>query len=70
MIKSRYESRGVSSDKTDVHNSIKKIHKGLFPHAFCKIVPDYLSNNDDYCLVMHSDGAGTKSSLAYAYWKK
>ena len=70
MTKSRYESRGVSPDKTDVHDSIKKIDKGLFPRAFCKIVPDYLSNSDDYCLVMHSDGAGTKSSLAYAYWKE
>ena len=70
MTKSRYESRGVSPDKTDVHYSIKKIDKGLFPRAFCKIVPDYLSNSDDHCLVMHSDGAGTKSSLAYAYWKE
>ena len=70
MTKSRYESRGVSADKTDVHNSIKNIDKGLFPRAFCKIVPDYLSNSDDHCIVMHSDGAGTKSSLAYAYWKE
>ena len=70
MIKGRYESRGVSADKTDVHNSIKNIGKGLFPRAFCKIVPDYLSNSDDHCIVMHSDGAGTKSSLAYAYWKE
>lgn len=70
MSKGRYESRGVSADKTDVHKSIKKIDKGLFPNAFCKIVPDYLSNSDEYCLVMHSDGAGTKSSLAYAYWKE
>lgn len=70
MTKSRYESRGVSADKTDVHNSIKNIDKGLFPRAFCKIVPDYLSNRDDHCIVMHSDGAGTKSSLAYAYWKE
>ena len=70
MTKSRYESRGVSADKTDVHDSIKKIDKGLFPTAFCKIVPDYISNNNDFCLVMHSDGAGTKSSLAYAYWKE
>ena len=70
MTKSRYESRGVSADKTDVHDSIKKIDKGLFPRAFCKIVPDYISNNNDFCLVMHSDGAGTKSSLAYAYWKE
>ena len=70
MNKGRYESRGVSADKTDVHKSIKKINKGLFPNAFCKIVPDYLSNSDEHCLVMHSDGAGTKSSLAYAYWKE
>ena len=70
MIKSRYESRGVSADKTDVHDSIKKIDKGIFPSAFCKVVPDYLSNSNEHCLVMHSDGAGTKSSLAYAYWKE
>ncbi|MAW08808.1 MAG: phosphoribosylformylglycinamidine cyclo-ligase [Flavobacteriaceae bacterium TMED200] len=70
MIKSRYESRGVSADKTDVHDSIKNIDKGIFPSAFCKVVPDYLSNSNDHCLVMHSDGAGTKSSLAYAYWKE
>ena len=70
MSKGRYESRGVSADKTDVHKSIKKIDKGLFPNAFCKIIPDYLSNSDEHCLVMHSDGAGTKSSLAYAYWKE
>mgnify|MGYP001360486812 FL=1 len=70
MSKGRYESRGVSADKTDVHNSIKNIGKGLFPRAFCKIVPDYLSNSDDHCIVMHSDGAGTKSSLAYLYWKE
>jgi|TARA_B100000767_G_scaffold152979_1_gene143862 phosphoribosylformylglycinamidine cyclo-ligase len=62
--------RGVSSDKTDVHNAIKNIDKGLFPKAFCKIVPDTLTNNSDYCLVMHADGAGTKSSLAYLYWKE
>ena len=70
MTKNRYDSRGVSADKKDVHDSIKDIDKGLFPNAFCKIVPDYISNNKDYCLVMHSDGAGTKSSLAYAYWKE
>ena len=62
--------RGVSADKEDVHAAIKHIDKGLFPKAFCKIVPDYLTNDDDYCLVMHADGAGTKSSLAYMYWKK
>ena len=66
----RYLQRGVSSDKTDVHNAIKNIDKGIFPKAFCKIVPDTLTNNPDYCLVMHADGAGTKSSLAYVYWKE
>ncbi len=66
----RYEQRGVSADKEDVHNAIKNIDKGLFPKAFCKIVPDYLTNDEDYCLVMHADGAGTKSSLAYTYWKE
>lgn len=67
---SRYNLRGVSASKEDVHNAIAKIDKGLFPKAFCKIVPDFLSNNDDYCVVMHADGAGTKSSLAYIYWKE
>lgn len=67
---SRYDTRGVSADKTDVHNAIKNVDKGLFPKAFCKIVPDDLANDDDYCIVMHADGAGTKSSLAYAYWKE
>lgn len=62
--------RGVSSAKEDVHNAIKNIDKGLFPKAFCKIVPDYLSGDPEYCLVMHADGAGTKSSLAYTYWKE
>ena len=66
----RYMLRGVSSDKTDVHNAIKNIDKGLFPKAFCKIVPDTLTNDPEYCLVMHADGAGTKSSLAYLYWKE
>ncbi|MBU2996912.1 phosphoribosylformylglycinamidine cyclo-ligase [Cellulophaga baltica] len=66
----RYNQRGVSASKEDVHNAIKNIDKGLFPQAFCKIVPDYLTNDDDYCLVMHADGAGTKSSLAYMYWKE
>ena len=66
----RYSLRGVSADKTDVHNAIKNVDKGLFPKAFCKVVPDYLSNDSDYCLVMHADGAGTKSSLAYMYWKE
>ncbi len=66
----RYAQRGVSAEKEDVHNAIRKIDKGLFPKAFCKIIPDYLTNNQDYCLVMHADGAGTKSSLAYVYWKE
>ena len=66
----RYNLRGVSASKEDVHNAIKNIDKGLFPKAFCKIVPDYLTNDDDYCLIMHADGAGTKSSLAYMYWKE
>lgn len=66
----RYSQRGVSASKEDVHNAIKNIDKGLFPKAFCKIVPDYLTNDDDYCLIMHADGAGTKSSLAYMYWKE
>ncbi|WP_027064311.1 AIR synthase related protein [Maribacter sp. Hel_I_7] len=66
----RYQQRGVSASKEDVHNAIKNIDKGLFPKAFCKIVPDYLTGNEEYCLVMHADGAGTKSSLAYMYWKE
>ncbi len=66
----RYSQRGVSALKEDVHNAIKNIDKGLFPSAFCKIVPDYLTNDDDYCLIMHADGAGTKSSLAYMYWRE
>ena len=66
----RYMQRGVSASKEDVHNAIKNIDKGLFPKAFCKIVPDSLTEDDDYCIVMHADGAGTKSSLAYAYWKE
>jgi len=66
----RYNQRGVSSDKEDVHNAIKNVNKGLFPKAFCKVVPDYLSGDENYCLVMHADGAGTKSSLAYMYWKE
>jgi len=66
----RYNQRGVSASKEDVHSAIKNIDKGLFPKAFCKIVPDYLTHDDEYCLVMHADGAGTKSSLAYLYWKE
>ena len=69
-ISKRYSQRGVSASKEDVHSSIKNIDKGLFPRAFCKIVPDYLTNDNDFCLVMHADGAGTKSSLAYMYWKE
>lgn len=67
---SRYNQRGVSASKEDVHSAISKIDKGLFPKAFCKIVPDYLSGDENYCIVMHADGAGTKSSLAYIYWKE
>ncbi len=66
----RYAQRGVSASKEDVHNAIKNIDKGLFPKAFCKIVPDYLTGSHEHCLVMHADGAGTKSSLAYMYWKE
>lgn len=66
----RYNQRGVSASKEDVHNAIKNIDKGLFPKAFCKIIPDYLTGDEDYCLIMHADGAGTKSSLAYTYWKE
>ena len=70
MKQNRYNQRGVSADKEDVHNAIKNLDKGLFPYAFCKVVPDYLCNDEDYCLIMHADGAGTKSSLAYMYWKE
>jgi|TARA_B110000444_G_C18846568_1_gene602418 phosphoribosylformylglycinamidine cyclo-ligase len=66
----RYASRGVSSGKEDVHKAIEKLEKGLFPKAFCKIVPDYLTGSPDHCIVMHADGAGTKSSLAYMYWRE
>lgn len=66
----RYNLRGVSASKEDVHQAIKNIDKGLFPQAFCKIIPDYLTNDDQYCIIMHADGAGTKSSLAYMYWKE
>ena len=69
-ISKRYAQRGVSASKEDVHNAIKNVDKGLFPKAFCKVVPDYLTGDDDYCIVMHADGAGTKSSLAYMYWKE
>src|SRR3954470_9227893 len=65
-----YNLRGVSASKEDFHNAIRHIDKGIFPKAFCKVVPDYLGNDPEYCVVMHADGAGTKSSLAYAYWKE
>ncbi len=70
MSDSRYQARGVSAGKEDVHQAIQNIDKGLFPKAFCKIVPDYLTQDEDYCIAMHADGAGTKSSLAYMYWKE
>lgn len=70
MSDTRYNLRGVSAGKEDVHNAIKNVDKGLFPQAFCKIVPDTLSGDEDYCIVMHADGAGTKSALAYIYWKE
>ena len=71
MISSqRYDLRGVSASKDDVHNAIKNIDKGIFPQAFCKIIPDILTNDAEYCNIMHADGAGTKSSLAYIYWKE
>lgn len=66
----RYDLRGVSASKDDVHNAIKNIDKGLFPKAFCKVVPDFLGGDPEYCNIMHADGAGTKSSLAYLYWKE
>lgn len=68
--KNRYMMRGVSAAKEDVHNAIKNIDKGIFPHAFCKIIPDILGGDPEYCNIMHADGAGTKSSLAYMYWKE
>ena len=67
---SRYAARGVSAGKEDVHAAIKNVDKGLFPKAFCKIIPDYLTGSEEHCVVMHADGAGTKSSLAYMYWKE
>ncbi|MFA6706231.1 MAG: AIR synthase related protein, partial [Bacteroidales bacterium] len=70
MDTQKYNLRGVSASKEDVHNAIKNIDKGLFPKAFCKVVEDSLTNDKDYCMVMHADGAGTKSSLAYMYWKE
>jgi phosphoribosylformylglycinamidine cyclo-ligase len=70
MQESKYNLRGVSATKDEVHSAIKNIDKGLFPKAFCKIVPDFLTGSEEHCIVMHADGAGTKSSLAYAYWKE
>jgi phosphoribosylformylglycinamidine cyclo-ligase len=70
MSDKRYNLRGVSAGKEEVHQAIKNVDKGLYPKAFCKIIPDYLTGDDDYCVVMHADGAGTKSSLAYMYWKE
>jgi len=70
MKDQRYSRRGVSASKEDVHNAIKNIDKGIFPKAFCKIIPDYLGNDPEYCNIMHADGAGTKSSLAYVYWRE
>lgn len=69
-VSKRYAQRGVSAAKEDVHSAIKNIDKGLFPKAFCKIVPDHLTGSEEHCLIMHADGAGTKSSLAYMYWKE
>ena len=70
MDKQRYDLRGVSASKEDVHNAIRNVDKGLFPKAFCKIIPDIIGGDPDHCNIMHADGAGTKSSLAYAYWKE
>ncbi len=70
MTNERYQQRGVSAAKEDVHNAIKNIDKGIFPQAFCKIIPDVLGGDSDYCNIMHADGAGTKSSLAYTYWRE
>jgi phosphoribosylformylglycinamidine cyclo-ligase len=70
MMTSNYEKRGVSASKEDVHQAIKNLDKGIFPKAFCKIMPDLLAGNEDYCNIMHADGAGTKSSLAYMYWRE
>ena len=70
VTESRYSARGVSASKEDVHEAIKNVDKGIFPNAFCKIVPDILGGDNDWCNIMHADGAGTKSSLAYLYWKE
>ena len=70
MSDQRYNLRGVSASKEDVHNAIKNVDKGIFPQAFCKIIPDILGGDPEWCNIMHADGAGTKSSLAYAYWRE
>ncbi|MGZ4037192.1 MAG: AIR synthase related protein, partial [Bacteroidia bacterium] len=70
MSSDKYTQRGVSASKEDVHSAIAAIDKGLFPQAFCKIVPDHLTASEEHCIIMHADGAGTKSSLAYVYWKE
>ena len=70
MDNQRYSQRGVSAEKEDIHNAIKNLDKGLYPNAFCKIIPDILGGDPEYCNIMHADGAGTKSSLAYLYWKE
>ena len=70
MSDQRYNLRGVSASKEDVHNAIKNVDKGIYPHAFCKIIPDILGGDPEWCNIMHADGAGTKSSLAYAYWRE
>lgn len=70
MTDQRYNLRGVSASKEDVHNAIKNVDKGLYPKAFCKIIPDILGGDPDWCNIMHADGAGTKSSLAYVYWRE
>ena len=69
-VEKRYQLRGVSAEKEDIHNAIKNLDKGLYPNAFCKIIPDVLGGDDEFCNIMHADGAGTKSSLAYLYWKE
>src|SRR3989304_377975 len=69
-LNSKYDLRGVSADKTDIHNAIKELDKGLFPNAFCKILPDIAAGDNNYCNIMHADTAGTKPSLAYIYWKE
>ena len=69
-VEKRYQLRGVSAEKEDIHNAIKNLDKGLYPNAFCKIIPDVLGGDNEFCNIMHADGAGTKSSLAYLYWKE